>query len=50
MFYGILLALMTILLTRCIDYAVKIRVNPQQTGVDTNVKHSMVSSQTFNQL
>jgi len=26
---------------RCIDYAVKIRVNPQQTGVDTNVKHSM---------
>ncbi|KDQ62163.1 hypothetical protein JAAARDRAFT_148853, partial [Jaapia argillacea MUCL 33604] len=26
---------------RTIDYAVKIRVNPQQTGVDTNVKHSM---------
>ncbi|PAV16879.1 electron transfer flavo beta subunit [Pyrrhoderma noxium] len=26
---------------RCIDYTVKIRVNPQQTGVDTNVKHSM---------
>ena len=29
---------------RCIDYTVKIRVNPQQTGVDTNVKHSMVRS------
>lgn len=28
---------------RCVDYAVKIRVNPQQTGVDLNVKHSMVS-------
>ena len=28
----------------CVDYAVKIRVNPQQTGIDTNVKHSMVSS------
>lgn len=27
---------------RCVDYAVKIRVNPQQTGIDTNVKHSMV--------
>ncbi|KLO06959.1 electron transfer flavo protein, beta subunit [Schizopora paradoxa] len=26
---------------RCVDYAMKIRVNPQQTGVDTNVKHSM---------
>ncbi|KAF4586493.1 hypothetical protein EYR38_010769 [Pleurotus pulmonarius] len=26
---------------RAVDYAVKIRVNPQQTGVDTNVKHSM---------
>ncbi|PVF98483.1 putative electron transfer flavo protein beta chain [Serendipita vermifera] len=26
---------------RSIDYAVKIRVNPQQTGVETNVKHSM---------
>ncbi|KZV92556.1 electron transfer flavo protein, beta subunit [Exidia glandulosa HHB12029] len=26
---------------RTIDYAVKIRVNPSQTGVDTNVKHSM---------
>ncbi|KAF8319672.1 electron transfer flavoprotein beta subunit [Clavulina sp. PMI_390] len=26
---------------RCVDYAVKIRVNPAQTGVDTNVKHSM---------
>lgn len=25
-----------------VDYAVKIRVNPQQTGIDTNVKHSMV--------
>ena len=28
--------------TRCVDYAVKIRVNAQQTGIDTNVKHSMV--------
>lgn len=27
---------------RTVDYAVKIRVNPQQTGVDLNVKHSMV--------
>ncbi|KAI5116438.1 hypothetical protein M0805_006251 [Coniferiporia weirii] len=26
---------------RCVDYTVKIRVNAQQTGVDTNVKHSM---------
>ncbi|KAF9513690.1 hypothetical protein BS47DRAFT_1457213 [Hydnum rufescens UP504] len=26
---------------RCVDYAVKIRVNPQQTGIDTTVKHSM---------
>ncbi|KAF8871594.1 hypothetical protein CPB85DRAFT_1238554 [Mucidula mucida] len=26
---------------RAVDYAVKIRVNPQQTGVDLNVKHSM---------
>jgi len=26
---------------RSVDFAVKIRVNPQQTGVDTNVKHSM---------
>ncbi|KIL61914.1 hypothetical protein M378DRAFT_193348 [Amanita muscaria Koide BX008] len=26
---------------RTVDYAVKIRVNPQQTGIDTNVKHSM---------
>ncbi|KAH7099490.1 electron transfer flavoprotein, beta subunit [Auriculariales sp. MPI-PUGE-AT-0066] len=26
---------------RCIDYAVKIRVLPDQSGVDTNVKHSM---------
>jgi len=26
---------------RCVDYAVKIRVNAQQTGIDTNVKHSM---------
>ncbi|KZT54693.1 electron transfer flavo protein, beta subunit [Calocera cornea HHB12733] len=26
---------------RCVDYAVKIRVNAQQTGVETNVKHSM---------
>lgn len=27
---------------RAVDYAVKIRVNPQQTGIDLNVKHSMV--------
>ncbi|KAF9523160.1 hypothetical protein CPB83DRAFT_863412 [Crepidotus variabilis] len=26
---------------RAVDYSVKIRVNPQQTGIDTNVKHSM---------
>ncbi|RDB16017.1 Electron transfer flavoprotein subunit beta [Hypsizygus marmoreus] len=26
---------------RAVDYAVKIRVNPQQTGFDLNVKHSM---------
>ncbi|KAJ7119662.1 hypothetical protein C8R44DRAFT_788658 [Mycena epipterygia] len=26
---------------RSVDYAVKIRVNPQQTGIDLNVKHSM---------
>ncbi|KAF8892775.1 electron transfer flavoprotein beta subunit [Gymnopilus junonius] len=26
---------------RAVDYAVKIRVNPQQTGIDANVKHSM---------
>ncbi|KAF8989016.1 hypothetical protein BDQ17DRAFT_1402169 [Cyathus striatus] len=26
---------------RAVDFAVKIRVNPQQTGIDTNVKHSM---------
>jgi len=26
---------------RAVDYAVKIRVNRQQTGIDTNVKHSM---------
>jgi len=26
---------------RCVDYAVKIRVNPSQTGIDTKVKHSM---------
>jgi electron transfer flavoprotein beta subunit len=26
---------------RAVDYAVKIRVNPQQTGIDTNVKHTM---------
>jgi hypothetical protein len=25
-----------------VDYAVKIRVNAEQTGVDLNVKHSMV--------
>lgn len=24
-----------------VDYAVKIRVNPEQTGIDLNVKHSM---------
>jgi hypothetical protein len=29
---------------RCVDFAVKIRVNPTQTGVDTNVKHSMASN------
>ena len=28
---------------RTIDYAVKIRVNPDQKGVDLNVKHSMAS-------
>ena len=28
---------------RCVDYAVKIRVNPDQKGIDLNVKHSMVS-------
>ena len=27
---------------RTVDYAVKIRVNPDQKGVDLNVKHSMV--------
>jgi hypothetical protein len=32
---------------RCVDYAVKIRVNPQQTGIDTNVKHSMVRHYSF---
>ncbi|KAF8650345.1 hypothetical protein AX16_005285 [Volvariella volvacea WC 439] len=26
---------------RAVDYAVKIRVNPQKTGIDQNVKHSM---------
>lgn len=26
---------------RAVDYAVKIRVNPEQTGIDLNVKHSM---------
>ncbi|KIK90710.1 hypothetical protein PAXRUDRAFT_831470 [Paxillus rubicundulus Ve08.2h10] len=26
---------------RAVDYAVKIRVNPDQTGIDLNVKHSM---------
>ncbi|KAF8517390.1 electron transfer flavoprotein beta subunit [Hysterangium stoloniferum] len=26
---------------RCVDYAIKIRVNPSGTGIDTNVKHSM---------
>ena len=29
---------------RCVDYAVKIRVNPDQKGIDLSVKHSMVSS------
>lgn len=28
---------------RCVDYAVKIRLNAQRTAVDTNVKHSMVN-------
>ena len=28
---------------RCVDYAVKVRVNPDQTGIDLGVKHSMVS-------
>ena len=32
---------------RSIDYAVKIRVNQAQTGVETNVKHSMVCSVLF---
>ena len=32
---------------RCVDFAVKIRVNPQQTGIDTNVKHSMVRPLIF---
>ena len=32
---------------RCVDFAVKIRVNPQQTGIDTNVKHSMVRPPIF---
>ena len=27
---------------RSVDFAVKIRVNPEQTGIDLNVKHSMV--------
>ena len=27
---------------RTIDYSVKIRVNPDQKGVDLNVKHSIV--------
>lgn len=31
---------------RTIDYAVKIRVNPDQKGVDLAVKHSMVSTRT----
>ena len=30
--------------SRCVDYAVKIRVNAAQNGVDLNVKHSMVHS------
>lgn len=29
-------------LSSAVDYAVKIRVNPEQTGIDLNVKHSMV--------
>lgn len=32
---------------RAVDYAVKIRVNPQQTGIDLNVKHSMVLAPPF---
>lgn len=29
--------------TRCVDYAVKVRINASQTGVETaGVKHSMV--------
>jgi hypothetical protein len=31
---------------RAVDYAVKIRVNPQQMGIDLNVKHSMVRKET----
>jgi len=34
-------------LVSAVDYAVKIRVNPQQTGIDTNVKHSMVSPRLY---
>ena len=31
-------------LPRCVDYAVKIRVNPDQKGIDLSVKHSMVNN------
>ena len=37
---------LTQLLLRTIDYAVKIRVNPDQKGVDLNVKHSMVRARS----
>lgn len=37
-------------LCRCVDYAVKIRVNPSGTGIDTNVKHSMVSVEHLSQI
>jgi hypothetical protein len=30
---------------RAVDFAVKIRVNPKQTGIDTNVKHSIVRTE-----
>ena len=33
--------------TRCVDYAVKIRVNPDQKGIDLSVKHSMVRNTLF---
>jgi len=34
-------------LVSAVDYAVKIRVNPHQTGIDTDVKHSMVSPRQY---